>query len=129
VLSADFPACCSPQPYDGGGKALLVLQNDSPYPLLLAAAQVDAGGQFVPGGASTERGVGGCAACAEYASHDQCNGLVSVSQEVVAGRYLLHLQSEGRNVPDLQTGIELQPNMAYALCYWIAADRPQKALP
>jgi hypothetical protein len=124
VLSADFPACCAPQPYDGGGKALLVLQNDSPYPLLAAAAQVDDSGQFVAAGATTERGVGGCRACPEYHSHDSCNDTVSVSQDVPAGRYLLHLQSEGPNVPDLQTVVELQPNTAYYLCYWVSADRP-----
>ena len=129
VLTADFPACCTPRPFAGAGRALLAFRNDSPYPLLAGLRQVDAVGQFMA--VSTMA----CSACPEYtpAEHDArgCSRYAVAGDSVALppGQYLLHMQSDGPNVPDLQGVITLDANTSYQWCYYVSSTRPQKTLP
>jgi hypothetical protein len=76
-----------------------------------------------------------CGSCPEYGdegpSSSTCDSAAVEGQTFMApaGRYLLHMQSDGRNVPDLQTVIDLQANTSYHLCYFVSATRSQQGLP
>jgi hypothetical protein len=127
------PPCCNPTPQPPSGKAMITFTNDSPYPLSIALAQIDpltkaATGTVVSGGSTP------CSSCVEYdpTVHNQqgCNPTAPTgSISAPPGRYLLHVQSEGRNVPDLQGVVDLQADVAYQLCYWISATRSTSNLP
>lgn len=46
---------------------------------------------------------------------------------VPAGRFLLHIASDGPLVPDLQSTVELQADTAYHLCFFVTAGRTRDA--
>jgi hypothetical protein len=126
VLAVHWPTCCGPAPYAGAGNALLVFQNDSPYPLTFAAPPVDDQGNQVDNGILVHGLLRECGTCGEYApdTHTRCAaGAETRSVVVPPGRYLLHIQSEGADVPDLQGVIDLQSNTSYALCFFATNDR------
>jgi hypothetical protein len=126
VLGAAWPDCCGPAAYVGNGKGLLVFRNDSPAPLIVALRQTNATGALLGGGALFDDIIPSCGTCPEYSSHTLCSGdAVTHSVPVPPGTYILHLQSEGSNVPDLLADITVQADTSYGLCYFIGADRPQ----
>jgi hypothetical protein len=131
VLTATFPDCCRPQPYGGGGQVLLTVQNASPYPMTAGLEPIDAAGQTSPEATTWYAIEQACASCPEYdpsgpaaAECDQ-SAVEEQSFTVPAGRYLLHMQSDGPSVPDLQNVVDLQPDTAYHLCYYVSNQRPR----
>lgn len=130
VLTATFPDCCRPQSYGGGGQVLLTVQNASPYPLTAGLQPIDASGATSPNATTFFAIEQACASCPEYdpsgpaaAECDQ-SAVEAQSFTVPAGRYLLHMQSEGPSVPDLQNVVDLQSDTAYHLCYYVSNQRP-----
>jgi len=90
---------------------------------------------WVPAGTVYAGAALACASCPEYdpAVHNQqgCSPAATDAGSVTVppGRYLAHFQSEGRNVPDVQSFMDVQADTAYSLCYFVSSTRPQKDLP
>ncbi|HZU75646.1 MAG TPA: hypothetical protein VFA70_02710, partial [Dehalococcoidia bacterium] len=126
VLTLDWPGCCAPAPYAGGGQARLVFENDSPYPLTFAAPPIDAQGNQVDNGILPHGALVACGSCAEYAPgmHADCSGAAeTASLTVPPGRYLLHLQSDAAGVADLQSAVDVQADTSYVICFFVTTDR------
>lgn len=134
VVTPDWPTCCAPEPTSNGGLARVVVHNDSPYPLIAVARQIDANGNSVPfKGPSPQNFIGvnaACTSCPEYdlAARSSCSPSATAKTfNLAPGTYTLHLQSEGPDVPDLQIPVaELDANTAYDACFFIDVNRPQK---
>jgi hypothetical protein len=129
--TADLP---NPTPYDGNGRAQIVLKNDTNYPIVGASRQIQADGTFVTrsNGFNFAGGiVRACDACSEYASgtHACSTGATFATILVDAGMHQFHVQVEGRNIPDFLGTVTLQPNLSYTLCIQVYADRPTGELP
>ncbi|GEM_PF-1605922 len=132
VTPIQFPACCNPQPFAGTGDAELDVVDDSPYPLIAALQQVDLATNSNLAGVAPYGGqLRGCGTCPEYdpAQHaaQGCSAAATDagSLDLPAGLYLVHLQSEGPSVPDTQGYLNLQPNTAYKLCFFVSSTHPQ----
>ncbi|MHB8573868.1 MAG: hypothetical protein ACYDCQ_00910 [Dehalococcoidia bacterium] len=134
VVTPTWPDCCDPKPMNNGGLARVTVENDSPYPLIASARQLDAaGGASALTSAENNLFSGtnlACGACPEYpnGAHGDCSPSATTQvYNVAPGVYTLHLQSEGPSVPDLQEPlILLDANTSYTACWFIEADRPQK---
>lgn len=128
VVAPTWPDCCAPTPYTGAGKAQVRIVNDSPYPVTLGLWQLDPRGNTSADGSYEYYYWAGCATCPEYApaQHQSCSADAALNTAtVVPGRYVLHLQSEGADVADVQQTVELRANTSYTLCYFVAANRPR----
>jgi len=134
VIKPDFPGCCRPSAAHVGGSVQLTIENASPYPLTAVMEPLDASGN-APQNATTYYAIEGvCGSCSEYGadgpSASTCDTLAEGQTFTApAGRYRLHMQSDGRNVADLQTDIDLQQDTAYHLCYFVDSGRIQQQLP
>jgi len=130
VLGANWPDCCNPHPINNRGAALMIFDNDSPAPIIVGARQMDANGDYLDTGDLIRGNLDACVTCPEYTTHRSCStDAVTSSISVEPGYYTLHIQSEDRNVPDLQTSIFASADTSYDLCYFVDATRPQKNLP
>ena len=130
VLGANWPDCCNPHPVNNRGAALMIFDNDSPAPIIVGARQMDTNGDYLDTGDLIRGNLDACVTCPEYTTHRSCStDAVTSSISVEPGYYTLHIQSEDRNVPDLQTSIFASADTSYDLCYFVDATRPQKNLP
>jgi hypothetical protein len=133
VVPFTSSALLPPSPYNGDGKAQLTISNDSPYPLVAANVRVGSDGNLVANDQFdlAAGAVPACTSCPEYTTgqHNCSPSAQSATVGANPGTQELHIIAEGRNVPDYLGTINLQPNMAYTICVWVAADRPQRNLP
>jgi hypothetical protein len=128
VNPIDWPGCCDPEPYSGNGSALLIFNNASAYPLAFGGPPIDAQGNRIDNNVLINGVLPGCPSCSDVpAGGTPACGSTAESASVVvpAGRYFLHLQSDGPYVPDAQAAIDVKPGVSYAICFSVSADRPQ----
>jgi hypothetical protein len=124
VQTEAWPQCCNPQPVSNGGQARLILKNDSPTPLTIGMAQLDAGGDIKAGGSVAGAHMTGCPNCARFAQPGQCSGgAVTYTTDLAPGVYTLRLQSDAANVPDVVSDITLSPDTSYTVCFELPAGR------
>jgi hypothetical protein len=130
VTQASWPDCCNPRPFPNRGMGHVIFANDSPSPFIVGLRQMQANGDYLDGGDAVRGEIDACPSCTEVSGAHQCSaGAIVLSFDMAPGSYSLHIQSEARNVADLQISISIDPDTQYSLCYFIGANRPEKNLP
>ncbi len=106
-----WPDCCDDGPVSNQGQGLVVFQNASDAPLIVALRQTDANGDALTNG----DGVRGVVRPSGLGSG--CEGSAASTFSMAPGSYTLHIQFDQPDTPDIQLDINIQPDHKYLFCY------------